>query len=323
MMVFVVNPIASSYGNTNNKNKHTEEGTFYKGLKPFAMICKVFGVFSLQNAIHGDGLLLKHSVISLHAFWGPFIVGMATILNRYLETEKFLSYTSMFYIARGISIPLLSAYYDKYLPELVIRIEEFNIIIRSYITDASKKTNPNTHGRLILYLSCIGYVILMCTNVTVLGTTVMKDYDFQYTASKICDSFIFLTRQLFVIMYMYFCYNIKLILCSISRIWRQNIQTAAINKHGDPASPEETLEFIRLLHAEVVQTVELLNTAYGLRLLFYVTIYCSEVLLSLYEYVHKQWHLKLYFIIHSTLTLYMASKFTEDISNEVSFIFFL
>jgi len=323
-MVFVVTPVTSSYTNTNDRIKHTlnptQEGTFYKGLKPFALICKVVGVFSLQNVTQNDGRLLKHSILSLHAFWGPFIVGIATILNTYFETENFLSKMAMFYIARGVSISLLSVYYDKYLPELVFRIEEFSITISSYINDAPKKRNLNTHGRLILYICCIGYIILMGANVTVLS--VINDYNFPQIGNKICDSFTFLTRQLFVIMYMYFCYNIKLILCSIRRIWRQNIQTTEINKPGEPTSLEERFEIIRLLHADVVQTVEQLNTAYGLRLLFYITIYCTEVLLSLYEFVYRQAHFKLYFIVYSALTLYMVSKFTEDITIQVSFTFY-
>jgi hypothetical protein len=323
-MVFVVTPITSRYTSTNDRIKHTlnptKEETFYNGLKPFALICKVVGVFSPQNVIQNDGRLLKHSLLSLHSFWGTFIVGITTILNTYFETENFLSHMAMFYIARGISIPLLSVYYDKYLPELVFRIEEFNITIRSYINEAPNKRNLNTHGRLILYISSIGYIILMGANVTVLS--IINDYKFPQIGNKICDSFTFLTRQFFVIMYIYFCYNIKLILCSIRRIWRQNIQTSEINKPGEPTSLEEKFEIIRLLHAEVVQTVELLNTAYGLRLLFYITIYCTEVLLSLYEYVYRQAHFKLYFIIYSALTLYMVSKFTEDITTQVSFIFY-
>jgi hypothetical protein len=323
-MVFVVTPITSSYTNTNDNKKYTvnptQEETFYKDLKPFALFCKVVGVFSLQNVTQNDGRLLKHSILSLHAFWGPFIVGIATVLNTYFETENILSLMAMFHMARGISIPLLSAYYDKYLPELAFRIEEFNISIRSYINEAPKKRNLNTHGRLILYISCISYILLMGTNVTVLS--IINDYKFPQIGIKICDSFIFLTRQLFVIMYMYFCYNIKLILCSIRRILRHNIQTTEINKPGEPTSLEERFEIIRLLHAEVVQTVELLNKAYGLRLLFYVTIYCTEVLLSLYEFVNRQVHFKLYFIIYSVMTLYMVSKFTEDLTTQVSFIYF-
>jgi hypothetical protein len=323
-MVFVITAITSSYATTNDRMEHTlnttKEETFYKGLKPFALICKVVGVFSLQNVTQNDGRLLKHSILSLHAFWGPFIVGIATILNTHFETENFLSQMAMFYIARGISIPLLSVYYDKYLPELASRIEEFNIIICSYINDAPKKRNLNKHGRLILYVSCIGYIILMGTNFTVLS--IINEYKFPQIGNKICDSYTFLTRQLFVIMYMYFCYNIKLILFSIRRIWRQNIQTTEINKPGEPTSLEEKFEIIRLLHAEVVHTVELLNRAYGLRLLFYVTIYCIEVLLSLYEFVYRQAHFKLYFIVYSALTLYMVSKFTEDITTQVSFVFY-
>jgi hypothetical protein len=316
----MLTPITSGYTNTNEKMKHTlnpaEEETFYKGLKPLALICKAIGVFSLQNVIQNDGRLLKHSVSSLHAFWGPFIVGIATALNTHFETDNFLSHIGIFYIARGISIAVLSSYYDRYLPELIFRIEEFNTIIRSYIKDTPKK--KNTSGKVILYITCIGYVILMCVNVTVLS--IMNEHNFPRIANKICDSFTFLTRQLFVLMYTYFCYNIKLILRSISSIWRQNIQTIAINKPGDPASPEERLEVIRLLHAEVIHTVELLNIAYGLRLLVYVTIYCTEVLLSLSEFANRQVHFKLYFIIYGALTLFMMSKFTEDITTQVSLI---
>jgi hypothetical protein len=323
-MAFVVTPITSSYIDTNDKKKNTlnptQEETFYRGLKPFALICKFVGIFSLQNVTQDDGRLLRHSILSLHSFWGPIIVGIATILNTHFETKNFLSRMAMFHITRGISIPLLSAYYDKYLPELISRIEEFNVTIRPYINDDSKKRNLNTHGRLILYISCIGYIILMCTNVTILS--IINHYDIPQIGNQICDSFTFLTRQLFVIMYMYLCYNVKLILCSISRIWRQKIQTTAINKLEDPASLEEGLEIIRIFHAEIVQTVELINTAYGLRLLFYVTIYCTEFLLSLYEFVNREAYFKVYFIIYSALTLYMVSKFTEDITTQVSFMLF-
>jgi hypothetical protein len=322
-----IREIALVTGNHTNRNESLKENkiveekdAFYRGLKPFALICKLIGVFSLQNVVQDNGRLLKHTLFSLHTMWGPLLVGMATILNTHFETEHFISYIAMFYITRGISIALLGSYYDKYLPELIFRIEEFNTIIKSNSNNTHKRRNLNTHGRLVLYVACVGYIILMCTNVAVLS--VMNDYNFPHVANKICDSFTFLTRQLFVMMYMYFCYNIKLILCSISSIWRRSVKTIVINKSEDSVPPQERLEAVRLLHAEAVQTVELINSAYGLRLLFYVTIYCSEVLLSLYEFSNRHVHFKLYFIIYSGFTLYMVSKFTEDITIQVSFISF-
>jgi hypothetical protein len=320
-MAFVMgkNLIIGRHTNANEtlkQKKITGEETFYRGLKPFALICKLTGVFSLQNVIQNNGRLLKHTLFSLHTLWGPLLVGTATLLNTHSETEHFLSYIAMFYIARGMTIALISSYYDKFLPELIYRIEEFNTIMSNF-NNIHGKRKMNTHGRLVLYVACIGYIILMCINVAVLS--VMNGYNFTHIGNKICDSFTFLTRQLFVIMYMYFCYNIKLILRSISRIWRQSVKTITINRNEDTVAPEEKLEAVRLLHAEAVQTVELINAAYGLRLLFYVAIYCSEVLLSLYEFSNRNVHFKLYFIIYSGFTLYMVTKFTEDITIQVSF----
>lgn len=327
-MVFMneITPVSISYVNTiermkENRNSRQEE-TFYKDLKPFALICKLVGMFSLQNVFQNNGRLLKYRLLSFHTLWGPLIVGLATTLNTYFETENFLSYMGVFYIARGISIVLLSSYYDKFLPKLIFKIEEFDVIIKSYCRNNSKKRNVNTHGRLVLYVACIGYIILMCINVTVLS--ILNDYNFPHIGNKICDSFTFFTRQLLVLMYMYFCYNIKLILCSVSSIWRQSVKKIVRNDPGDtvpPVPPEERLEEIRLLHAEVAQTMEYVNAAYGLRLLFYVTIYCLEVLLSLYEFANRHVHLKLYFIVYSGLTFYMVTKFTEDITIQVSFQF--
>jgi hypothetical protein len=325
MMVFIneITPAIFSYINTDERLKENrtsrQEETFYKGLKPFALICKLVGIFSLQNVIQNDGRLLKYKLLSLHTLWGPLIVGLATILNTRFETENLLSYIGLFYITRGISMALFSCYYDKFLPQLIFKIEEFNVAIMSYCNNIPKKRNVKTHGRLVLYFACIGYIILMCINVIVLS--ILNDYDFPHIGNKICDSFTFLTRQLFVLMYMYFCYNIKLILCSISSIWRQSVKKIIINNPGDTVPPEERLEAIRLLHAEVVQTMEHVNAAYGLRLLFYVTIYCLEVLLSLYEFSNRHVHLKLYFNVYSGLTLYMVTKFTEDITIQVSFQF--
>jgi hypothetical protein len=296
------------------------DDTFYRNLRPFALICKFIGVFSLQNVTQSDGRLLKHTLRSWHTLWGPVVVGMATIINTHFETEYFLSFIAMFYIIRGISISLLSSYYDKFLPELIYKIEEFNTIIKSYCNNEPKKKKKNKHGRLVLYVACSGYFILMCANVTILS--VMNGYNFRHVVNKFCDSFTFLTRQLFVIMYMYFCYNIKLILCSISSIWLHTLKTTVINKTGYSLPLEERLEKIRLLHAEVVQTVEIINAAYGLRLLFYVTIYCSEVLLSLYEFSTRHVHFKLYFIIYSGFTLYMVAKFTDEVAVKVSFTLF-
>lgn len=320
-MAFVIEITAHRTSLTNRNESLKEEiarenKTFYRGLKPFALICKLIGVFSLQNVLQDNGCLLKHTLFSFHTLWGPFFVGMATISNTYFETEHFASYIAMFYIIRGISISLLTSYYDKFLPEIIFRIEEFNAIIKSNCNKTHTRRNLNTHGRLVLYIACVGYIILMCANVAVLS--LINGYNFPRVVNKICDSFTFLTRQMFVMMYIYFCYNIKLILCSISSIWRQTVKTIVINKSVDPVPPEERLESVRLLHAEAVQTVELINSAYGVRLLFYVTIYCSEVLLSLYEFSNRHVHLKLYFIIYSGFTLYMVTKFTEDITTQVS-----
>jgi hypothetical protein len=316
-----ITPVTFSYINTiermkENQNSRQEE-TFYKDLKPFALICKFVGIFSLQNVIQNDGRLLKYKLLSFHTLWGPLIVGLATILNTHFETENFLSYMGIFYIARGISIVLLSSYYDKFLPQLIFKIEEFNTITKLHCENKFKKKNVNKHGRLGLYIACTGYILLMCINVTVLS--ILNDYNFPHIGNKICDSFTFLTRQLLVLMYMYFCYNIKLILCSVSSIWRQSVKNIITNVPRDTVPPEERLEDIRVLHAEVAQTMEYINATYGLRLLFYVTIYCLEVLLSLYEFANRHVHLKLYFIVYSGLTLYMVTKFTEDITIQVSF----
>lgn len=318
-----ITPVTISYVNTierlkENRNSRQEE-TFYKDLKPFALICKFVGIFSLQNVFQNNGRLLKYKLFSFHTLWGPLFVGLPTILNTYFETENVLSYMGIFYIARGISIVLLSSYYDKFLPKLIFKIEEFDVIIKSYCNNNSKKSNVNTHGRFVLYVACIGYIILMCTNITVLS--IWNDYNFSHIGNRICDSFTFLTRQLLVLMYMYFCYNIKLILCSVSSIWRQSVKKIITNDPEDTVPPEERLEQIRLLHSEVAQTMEYVNAAYGLRLLLYVTIYCLEVLLSLYEFSNRHVHLKLYFIVYSGLTLYMVTKFTEDITIQVSFQF--
>jgi hypothetical protein len=304
-------------GNLKQKKIVDENDTFYRNIKPFALICKVIGVFSLQNVVQNNGRLLKHTLFSLHTLWGPLLVGMATALNTYFETEHFLSYKGIFYMTRGISVAVLSSYYDKFLPELIYRIEEFNTVMKSNCNNTRKRRNVNTHARLVLHLACVGYIILMCVNVAVLSA--VDEYNFPHVGNKICDSFTFLTRQLFVMMYMNFCYNIKLILCSISSIWRQSVKMIVVTGSEDTVPPEDRLEAIRLLHAEAVHTVELLNSAYGLRLLFYLTIYCSEVLLSLYEFANRHVYFKLYFIVYSGLTLYMAAKFTEDITTQVSF----
>jgi hypothetical protein len=326
MMVFVneATPIAFTYINGIEKKKENHDSrrneTFYKDLKLFALICKFAGIFNLQNVMQNDGRLLKYKLLSFHTLWGPLIVGLATIVNTHFETENFLSYIGIFYIARGISVVLLSSYYDKFLLQLIFNIEELSVIIMPYRNNSSKKKkNVNKHGRLVLYVASVGYIALMCINVTVLS--ILDDYNLPHIGNKICDSFTFLTRQLLVLMYMYFCYNIKLILRSISSIWRRSVKKIITNNSGDTIPPEETLEKIRLLHADVINTMEYINEAYGLRLLFYVTIYCLEVLLSLYEFSNRHVHFKLYFIIYSGLTLYMVTKFTEDITIQVSIEF--
>lgn len=322
-MVFVheTTPIAFTHINAMGRKRDEQnlqrEETFYKDLKLFALICKFVGIFSLQNTTQDDGRQLKYNPLSFHILWGPLIVGLATILNTYFETGNFLSYIGLFYITRGVSIVLLSSYYDKFLPQLISKIEEFDVVINSYRNESSKvQRNINKGGRLHLYIATIGYIALMCINVIVLS--ISNDYNLPHIGNKICDSFTFLTRQLLVIMYMYLCYNIKLMLCSISRIWRGRVRRIITNNCEDATRPEELLERVRLLHAEVVEAVECVNAAFGLRLLFYVTIYCLEVLLSLYEFTNRHSHFKLYFIVYSGLTLYMVTKFTEDITIQVS-----
>jgi hypothetical protein len=324
-MVFVneATPIAFAFINEmerRNGNQNSRRETFYKDLKIFALICKFAGVFSLQNVMQDDGRLLKYKLLSVHTLWGPLIVGLATILNTHFETENFLSYTGIFYIARGISIVLLSSYYDKFLPKLIFKIEEFNAVIMTHRNKNSKKKgNVKKRGRLLLYFSSVGYIALMFVNVTVL--TILNDYNLPHIGNKICDSFTFLTRQLLVLMYMYFCYNIKLILRFIGSVWRRSVKKIITNDSGDSVPAEEILERIRLLHADVIKTMEYVNEAYGLRLLLYVTIYCLEVLLSLHEFSNRHVHFKLYFIVYSGLTLYMVTKFTEDITIQVIILY--
>jgi hypothetical protein len=301
----------------NSIGMHAHEYTFYRDVRPVAIICKFLGIFSLQNITQSDGRLLKHTLFSIDALWGPIFIGAVPIPLIEYGNDDFGRYWRVMQCLRGLITVSLSSYYDAHLPEMISKMETLDIVLRSISKENKVQRNINRYGRIFVYVGVVGSILFVSLNTFI--EHVIKGAPFLRLMVHLYGTLNLIPRQVYVVMYVFFCHNIILLFRSIRSCWN-NYMKIILQKVNHVICPEEKeLENIRLLHVDLHRVVALLNGAYGTRMAFYLATIFIEVLLDLYIYFfyNNYSYIQMEYYIFNAVTFYMLTSVTDELTHAV------
>lgn len=292
----------------NPKQIHTDEHTFYRDVRPMALVCKVLGIFSLQNILQGDGRRLKHKFLSIDAIWGPIFIGALPIPFIEYGNDDFGRYWRIMQCLRGLITVSLSSYYDASLPEMISKMETLGVVLRSMRSKTTER-NINRHGRISGYVGVAGSVLFVSMNTFV--EYVIKRVSFPRLMIHLYGTLNLIPRQVYVVMYIFFCYNIILLFRDVQSCWKEHV-----NRTDER---ENQLENLRLVHVDLLRIIRLLNQAYGSRLAFYLATIFIEVLLDLYIFFfyNNYGYIQMEYYVFNAVTFYMLTSVTDELSHVV------
>jgi hypothetical protein len=301
----------------NAKQIHADEYTFYRDVRPMAIICKVLGIFSLQNVLQSDGRLLKHKFLSIDAFWGPIFIGALPIPFMEYGNDDFGRYWRIMWCLRGLITVSLSSYYDASLPEMISKMDTLGVVLGSMSTERTIRKNINRHGRIAGYVGVVGSILFVSVNTFV--EFVIKGVSFLRLMVNLYGTLNLIPRQAYVVMYIFFCYNIILLFRDIQSCWMEQVKRTKERDSDKTCSVEQQLENIRLVHVELLRVVRLLNQAYGTRMAFYLATIFVEVLLDLYIYFfyNNYSYIQMEYYVFNAVTFYMLTSVTDELTHVV------
>jgi hypothetical protein len=301
----------------NSRRILADEYTFYRDVRPMALICKFLGIFSLQNITQRDGRLLKHTLFSIDALWGPIFIGAVPIPLIEYGNDDFGRYWRIMQCLRGLITVSLSTYYDAPLPQMISKMETLDVVLRSISKKNKIRRNINRYGRIFGYVGVVGSILFVSLNTFI--EHAIKRVSFLRLMAHMYGTLNLIPRQVYVVMYIFFCHNIILLFRDIHSCWNDHVKRILQNDNELTWSVEEQLENIRLLHVDLIRVIRLLNRAYGTRMAFYLATIFIEVLLDLYIYFfyNNYSYIQMEYYIFNAVTFYMLTSVTDKLTNAV------
>ena len=300
------------------KHIKADKYTFYRDIRPIALIGKVLGIFSLQNVMQSDGRRLKHTLLSFDALWGPIFIGALPAPLIDYGKDDFGRYWRIMHCLRGFITVALSSYYDASLPEMISKMETLGVVLRSMSTKNTVPDRINRHARIAGLVCVVGSILFVSVNTFV--EIVIKGEPFLRLMVHLYGTLNLIPRQVYVVMYVFFCYNMILLFRDIRNCWKEQVNKILQKDDNTIRSVGEQLENIRLIHVELIRTIRLLNKAYGTRMAFYLATIFIEVLLDLYIFFfyNNYSYIQLEYHIFNAVTFYMLASVTDKLTYAVS-----
>ncbi|KAJ9593523.1 hypothetical protein L9F63_014916, partial [Diploptera punctata] len=310
-----------------SKMPSNSRNTFYFNIRPVTIIFKILGAFPLKNTFkkHGDDLMYKR--LSIDTFWGIFLNIMCIIIQTKYTSMPWLLVLVPYFYLRGIATSLLSFWNDKYLINIINRIEFFD---KSYkdLTGKFPSRNFTSRGRTWLILTitiftatAIGVLRILCLDprrslLRISGESIVALLPwYQYHSYIIlCVLLCVNISSRFLDIKSYLPILIHDSLSSSKQPW-----SLSLNILRD--EEEHCLEKIRILHAYLSLTVDEVNKCYSSRCTLFLITFFAEISLNFIQYIYHYGMVnKIVLAIFAIQIscLYIVGSVAEDLSNSVS-----
>nr|CAD7262293.1 unnamed protein product [Timema shepardi] len=264
------------------------------------------------NVSQQDGFLLRYRVMSADFFWGIILHTTLNVFNIMLEYDKWIILMMPYSVTRSALIISLCHYYDRFQPDLVRLIGDFDRSCKEMrIAITTYKCN-----RGIIWSAIIVLVVISMLLTVVIKRISMHDSDCQQLISSLILGVVgvipVFTRMFYISAFLFYCYSLKTrfeILNSHCKILVSQLLTTDV-RCGYPVSDDVRLEKVRTMHGQLCSIIEKLNDAYGWRLLlFFMTIFLDFLHdVYVYGYIKQLWgSMQIIFFVINMVALYVST----------------
>lgn len=282
---------------------------FSDELKRFAHAIRVFGIFPLNFD-------LDYKISSFIWIWSIFIGLFSSIGFTLLSSDIFASFTGNLIRFRAFSYFIFSIIFSRNLPHLV---QEINVFDQQFRQHEAVIRKPLVNR---------GSIWVLISAVTSLSIIAMHGHFMKSKSVKIVEvmvgSYTFNIRQLWIYLYIFFCFNLKSRLKDARKRWCQQIDTIIDHKYS--SNQEQNLEAARLDYADLCRILENMSKCFGYHLgLYFITI-IMEIINDIFEsiYGRDKYFEKIPFILINFSVVFVlcwiSGEVTREVRNTVIFI---
>ena len=306
--------------------KPKEEGTFYSTVRPITILCKILGTFTIKNVFTKDARLLQYKFLSLDTLWSPILhLSSIYILWKYGTFPWWITPFPVFAF-RAFSGVFLCVYYDRFVLDFIVQLEEFDYLLmlatgrQSMTSNLTKGINWMITTLAIFSASLPGAYLMLSSNPQ---RTPLKSL-VESTVTLVSDFAI----KSFIMIYLLFCMNLSSRFDDVFSHLRAVISRISSEKSGRPwVLPEEqpqcgsSLEEIRVLYEHLAEAVRKLNGSFGAKLAIHMALCFVQLVLDFYQSSYD-YDLDVLtavgFFLYHVLSILVMGAVTECVPDSVS-----
>ena len=268
----------------NKPLQRTEQNSkFYAEFLPMGLLGKAFGIFQFENTMQGSSDFLQHKWCSLHMAYG--ILLHLPCLLIYMFAEKYPWFYSIIpvFVLRGLIIISACIYYEKFILEIIRKVEEFDI---NYWKFSGRLVTPNR--RICFIWMALAVMTALIKIIGCMNFVDDKYYDgLLGSLIPVTGVIALLTRSICINTYILLCYSLSSRFCDLFKQWKYILKKCMVIHSVFPTKylQAENIEDIRILHGHLVGIVKKLNDCYGARILIFFAMVFFEILGDMYIYI--------------------------------------
>ncbi|KAJ9592977.1 hypothetical protein L9F63_015347, partial [Diploptera punctata] len=309
------------------KLKSKKIRTFYSIIRPTTILCKIFGVFSIKNALLEEGTFLQYKRLSLDALWCPVLH-----LTCFFAVYKYVTFpwwltTLPILLYRSFADIFLCIYYDKYLLDLIIHLEEFDKILLLVTGNEPTRSifaSGTTWMLTTLILFSISYHGVFSMLHSNSQRTVLRSL-FESTVT-ITSGF---AMKAITILYCLLCINLSLrfndvsshLKYVVSKLITEGCEGRRIRSNWNNVNfIGNNLEEIRFMYEHLSDAIGKLNRCFGVRLACFIVLCFLQMTVDFYQYKFNYGvdvKSSSDFLFYHTFSIFVIGALSENITNSV------
>lgn len=264
---------------------------------------------------------LEYRILSFSWFWSVVFSSLIFYFEITYQTyEGWKIVTQPIARIRTIVNTIICLFFTKKLPKLINNIEDFdfrfNSIFGEEISNGSFFMKGSLWGCLIFAITAVFMAI------NLIYFPVLPPDLAEYIYFEIFFLSTYNSRQIWIILYIYFCFHLKMRFYQIRKCWFEKLNFYQSNEQVKERKEEMILESARLLYAQICQLVDRMNQVFGYHICFFFFTISVDLLVDLYLYYYLDngsLILALFIYIGTNWTLgFLVSWISGAVAHEVS-----
>ena len=276
---------------------------FSDDLKRFAHAMRVFSIFPLNCG-------MDYKIFTFAWVWSILIGLVSTIGFSILNSKLFASFTLNNIRFRSFSFFISSIILSKNLPRL---IQEVDVFDQHFCKDGGVIRNPlMNRGSVWVLISTISSLSILLMHSLFIKANSLK------VVKIIVGCYTYNVRQLWIYLYIFFCFNLKSRFKDVQKKWCKHVDTITTYKYSN--NIEKNLEAVRLEYANLCRIVENMSQCFGYHLsLYYITVFL-EIINDIFGCIYAEDKYRQFgpYILLNFIVIFVLGWISGEVTREVS-----